>query len=751
MSERSATVPKPRRARRPQGSGLAVSAAALLTVLAASASFGTLVEGSGWWWKAAIVSTVAVAAAAAVRLRWRAWPIPTLAALVAAVVMLLALFAQQTLALGIIPTADTVEQVRYLILSAVEHIRVESIPAAEASGLDFILAGGITAVAIVVESLAVSARAPVLAALWPLALAVAPGRAVSSESELGIITLTLVFVLAMIWLDRRRDAPRTPLVAAVIVAVLAIFGGLIGQTTAPAVSDASASTGGLLPVFASGGDPLVRLGDHLRRGLDVPALSYTTTSDQPVYLRVVTIDDLTGEDWEATPLDESPQGARTVDEFPAVPGLAGDVTRAEVSTVVEDAFAERRWLPIPYPATSVEIESPGQWAWDPESLTAGVRRDGQYAGVYTVNSLQIEPTAEQLRSAPSSDSVAFQRYLELPDDIPAIIGETTAEITADEVNGYDQAIAIQNYLRGSDFRYDESTPEQADGDGDSFDVIGAFLDQKRGYCVHFASTMTVMARQLGIPARIAVGYQPGERQILDPTSYDVTSHDLHAWPELYFEGVGWTRFEPTPGRGSVPDYTTAAAAAAQPTEETAPEPTPTTSAAAREENVGGPTDTSATTGFTGLSWWLLLPVGVLALVLAPAITRIMRRRARFARSATVSAAWDELHDSAEDLGLARPSMSPRELAAAIEASVELDPGDAAALIRWRGLTERDRFGQSRDIPIDLPRGEIRDLLRAMRRSRPVRFRVLAWLLPRSLATSWRTGPGARFAAVDAAR
>ena len=84
-------------------------------------------------------------------------------------------------------------------------------------------------------------------------------------------------------------------------------------------------------------------------------------------------------------------------------------------------------------------------------------------------------------------------------------------------------------------------------------AIARFLKDKEGFCVHFSFAMAAMARTLGIPARVAVGFTPGSPQA--DGSMSVGLRDAHAWPELYFEGVGWTRFEPTPNRGSVPEYT----------------------------------------------------------------------------------------------------------------------------------------------------------------------------------------------------
>src|SRR5690606_41826401 len=83
--------------------------------------------------------------------------------------------------------------------------------------------------------------------------------------------------------------------------------------------------------------------------------------------------------------------------------------------------------------------------------------------------------------------------------------------------------------------------------------IARFLRDKQGFCVHYSFAMASMARSLGIPARVAVGFAPGTPQADGTVA--VGLRDAHAWPELYFEGIGWTRFEPTPTRGSIPSYT----------------------------------------------------------------------------------------------------------------------------------------------------------------------------------------------------
>ena len=102
---------------------------------------------------------------------------------------------------------------------------------------------------------------------------------------------------------------------------------------------------------------------------------------------------------------------------------------------------------------------------------------------------------------------------------------------------------VQAYLRGAQFTYSLELADQA-ADGDlSDEPLARFLETKRGYCVQFASAMVMLSRAAGIPARMAVGFLPGS---IDGDDRVVRISDAHAWPELYFDRIGWLRFEPTP-------------------------------------------------------------------------------------------------------------------------------------------------------------------------------------------------------------
>ncbi|MDO5743026.1 MAG: transglutaminase domain-containing protein, partial [Micrococcaceae bacterium] len=156
-----------------------------------------------------------------------------------------------------------------------------------------------------------------------------------------------------------------------------------------------------------------------------------------------------------------------------------------------------------------------------------------------------------------------EQYLALPEDTPASLARATEDaVSTAGDDPYEQAVAIQDYLRSTMFTYSEKTPVEDGYDGSGMQVIDAFLKEKAGYCVHFASTMALMARELEIPSRLVTGYAPGTPTGVEITGqegsklkeFTVSARNAHAWPELYFPAVGWVGFEPTPGRGVPPAY-----------------------------------------------------------------------------------------------------------------------------------------------------------------------------------------------------
>jgi transglutaminase-like putative cysteine protease len=158
-----------------------------------------------------------------------------------------------------------------------------------------------------------------------------------------------------------------------------------------------------------------------------------------------------------------------------------------------------------------------------------------------VDSRATPVDANKLRIVNKSTINKLSNYLQIPNGLPARVSALARSITANAANPYDQAVQIEAYLRT--LTYDLDVPMVAP----SADLVDAFLfDLRRGYCDYFASAFVMMARSVGLPARLAVGYASGRMEA--PSTWLVSAADAHSWPEVYFERVGWVAFEPTPAR-----------------------------------------------------------------------------------------------------------------------------------------------------------------------------------------------------------
>lgn len=162
---------------------------------------------------------------------------------------------------------------------------------------------------------------------------------------------------------------------------------------------------------------------------------------------------------------------------------------------------------------------------------------------YRADSLVPVVSEEQLRSAGSDyPEWVLDRYLALPDQVPDRVLALARDLTATEPTPYDRALAIESYLRTFSYTLDVPSPPF------HRDVADYFLfDLQRGHCDYYATTMAVLARAAGLPARLVVGYANGTYDE-NNARYVVTEADAHAWVEVYFPEYGWVEFEPTAGR-----------------------------------------------------------------------------------------------------------------------------------------------------------------------------------------------------------
>lgn len=189
---------------------------------------------------------------------------------------------------------------------------------------------------------------------------------------------------------------------------------------------------------------------------------------------------------------------------------------------------------------TIKFNSPHRLFFSNQRIRIGRSEDNETR--YTVISNVSTASPRQLRSASQEYPESIkERYLTVPESTWGLKGLVEG-ITKNLNNPYDKAMAIQNYLIAN-YGYDLNAPPTPSGE----DAVGYFLFKSRkGYCSIFASSMVVMCRQAGIPARWVTGFSTGEYDKKDK-KYHVRLKDAHAWAELYFPGYGWIQFDPTPG------------------------------------------------------------------------------------------------------------------------------------------------------------------------------------------------------------
>ncbi|MGW1090980.1 transglutaminase family protein, partial [Streptomyces sp. NPDC002596] len=554
---------------------------AFAATLLAAGSMLPLVDPAGWILQAAVLLAIQSGVGALAR----RVPLPRLlivtAQFLVTLVLLTAVFAREQALVGFLPGPEAVRHLADLLRAGADDVGQYAIPAPATAGIRLMLVGGVLLIGLAVDTLAVTFRSAAPAGLPLLALySVAAGLSGGGGAgwlwfllaACGYLLLLLaegrdrisqwgrVFggagrspsggaagldvsggrALAPVRTGRRIGALALGIALAVPAALPALDGGLLAGTGS---GNGKGGGGGTISAV----NPLVSLQNNLNQPENREVMSYRTNSRNPqdFYLRILALDQFNGSEWRASrrSLKDVPK------RIPGPDGLSPDVAVTEIrSNISSSRSYQQTYLPLPYPATEVRIG--GRWRYEPAGRTlVGDRGQTTSGARYEVSSLVVQPTADQLAAAPDAPSEMLREYTKVPGSLPEVVKKTADRVTKGAADNYERAVKLQNYFASEGgFSYDTTVTS---GTGSA--AIGRFLRDKRGFCVHFSFTMAAMARTLGIPARVAVGFTPGTVQSNGAVS--VGLRDAHAWPELYFEGVGWTRFEPTPTRGSAPGYT----------------------------------------------------------------------------------------------------------------------------------------------------------------------------------------------------
>lgn len=727
------TRPRWHRDREEPAGILALGGLAALAALTALWPFTSVIAPGVWSFVVALVVVAVIGAGMLVRHLLRDRPatvvglVAVLAQLLVAVGLLTLLLAGDTAIAGVVPTSDTLTLFQALGSAAVQEIVFGSAPLEASPGLAAALGAGFALVAILLDHL-LAHRAAVLATVLLGAVGAVPMIVTLGPPNVAWFAIAAVVALLLFRVTARRhpESPRRASAGvAVSVGAAAIATTLLVTPLLP-VASSIAGTGVGVTVDAS-----LRLGDDLRQPSPVEVLTVATEADTAPYLRLTTLSRFDGRVWQPDRGDLQSQADGFGDAE-----WSEDVTAAEQTTSIRVLRMSSSWLPVPYPATDVQGLS-AAWRVSPDNRTLFSRRADAVGNDYTVTSLRVTPTLEQIRATEAAPPRETDEDEEV--ELPAIIPELAAEVTADEETDYDRLVALQDWFR-SQFEYSLETPVDEGFDGTGADAVARFLEERSGYCVHFAGSFALMAESLGMQVRIVVGYLPGsptDEKRGDESIFSVSSDQLHSWPEVLFPGIGWVPFEPTASLGVPTAFragTTGGGSSSGPAT-----PAPTT--APRTEETSGPEvdrrDADAGSTDSGElrrldpTPVLLTTLGVVIVLLLPAVVRLLERRLRMRRAAhgDAAAAWAELRDTLIDLRIpVSDAESPRIRAAGL---VREAGADEAALGRLVTAVERANYARTSAAADDLAL-PLQAVLVSLRAHVAGGTRAEALLLPRSL-------------------
>jgi transglutaminase-like putative cysteine protease len=366
----------------------------------------------------------------------------------------------------------------------------------------------------------------------------------------------------------------------------------------------------------------VDVGDYLTTGRDVELMRIQ--SSEPLLWRGGTLDYFDGSRWSSTVEPVGDYGEE----------ISANVPTYQVQQRVEMLEAETNLIFGGYRISGVTVpraqeRSDGSWA--------SVRpfTEGSY---YRVLSQVPQPTTAQLQAAGAFYPANVQeKFLQLPEDRPEVLRATAQDILAgyEPQTPYAAARAIERYLiHDGGFIYDLSV----DYDGTESAIEEFLGGDKRGFCTQFATSMALLAREMGIPSRVVYGATAGDE--VKPEEHVVTGYDMHTWVEIYFPGVGWYPFDPTPGFSipatmeanaprpplPIPEYNASPQNPA-PRQEEASEPAPETQKSPADEGAASPAEKAP----APIPYSYVLPlVLLLALLIAgvPLLKRLLAARGR---------------------------------------------------------------------------------------------------------------------------
>jgi transglutaminase-like putative cysteine protease len=729
----------------------------------ASLSVGRLYEGNAWWLPTWLTMLSALGLAALLR-RAGAGQLLSLAGMAAGFVVVAGILLFPTTLWVVIPTPGTIQAMVEATQVAMRGVVDQAAPVDVTREFLLITCAGAWAVATSADGLTFRARQPLLAVVPALGLFVFPAIVRNSSPAwyalwflLGTAGVLLTEGRARLatwgrWVSstRARPAsgwrlPATPaastgrwLAAAAGVIALTAPWLLPGYGGAPLL-DYRTGVASDAPVTIN---PFVSLRTRLRAVQE--SKMFTVEAAAAEYWRLLTLDHFDGTNFRASGrLDDLVPFQRGPSTLDVVAGAR--TTKLTQRYVIDQLAGSGSGAYLPAAVAPVTVETDRR-VWQ-NLANRGIATKSRFRRgfSYTVESAVPQPQPEDLLRSQDYTEEPGEGYLQI-DGLDERVRNQAVDVTRSAPSAYQKALYLQRYLRSSQFAYDLDVESLASGR----DQLTRFLfSVRRGYCEQFAIAMAAMARSIGLPARVAIGFTPG-RNIGD--AFEVTTRDAHAWPEIWFSGVGWVRFEPTPrpDQVDVPGYSTrnpAAPVATTPVTTTGANPSgttgPTQSTRAGQLERPDPIDPALGLGGAGRPLWrrpeVVFPAAAVLLVLAVPLVKaarnlVARRRAARRPRDAIAEAYREVTAWADDAGIGRaPAETPDAYAARLAASYDSAAAPMDELTRLYVAAEYARDGAGEESA-----HRARRLGRSVRAGLAARLgwrrRLAAALSPRSLLT-----------------
>ncbi|MEV0681326.1 DUF3488 and transglutaminase-like domain-containing protein [Actinosynnema sp. NPDC050436] len=536
----------------------ATPAVAGLATLCAATALSSVIGGVLWLVNLAVAIIVVVGTGVLLRATRLPSGLVGFGQVIALTSLLVTIFTR-TGFLVLIPTPQAIADLGSVLGDAFAEVQTGVPPVDDSDAMRCLVMVSIGLVAVLVDLLAVGASAPAASGLVLLCVFAVPASLADEMLPLWTFVLgAAAFALLLAvdgqhrhqaWRGRlpKRGAsgsgPAATAVAAMAVVIALVAGasitlvGTVGKL--PGTGDAVGGGADRL-----GLDPMTQLRGMLDKG-NTKELFRVRGLSESAYLRAMTLREyVPDQGWKMG--DDLPTGVAANGVLPAQPGDPGG---GEVSQVtIEPVSWLDNWLPVyGRPRRLQDVED--NWRYDPvRGMVYSVR--AREAGAYRLDTVLKTPPAEALRKASGAVDVE-DVYLEAPGVSPDV-RSLAREITKGESNTFDKATALYKYFTDgtNGFTYTTETAS-----AQTSDALRDFVfTGKRGYCEQYASAMAIMARSIGLPSRVAMGFTAGF-----PTNdaQTITTQDAHAWVEIYFPGYGWMVFDPTPlsdGRAIVPPY-----------------------------------------------------------------------------------------------------------------------------------------------------------------------------------------------------